>query len=65
MYGNVLCKDAMGLFSKVRARFKVFSTKLKLNMCTNMPLDTNACKVASYHRLPGLYGYNNIISTRV
>ena len=52
-------------FSKVRVRFKAFSTKLKLNMCTNMPLDPNACKVAFYHRLQGLYGYNNIISTRI
>ena len=65
IYGHVFCKDAMGLFSKVRVRFKVFSTKLKLNMCTNMPLDPNACKVAFYHRLQGLYGYNNIISTRI
>ena len=65
MDDNVLCKDAMGLFSNARVRFKAFSTKLKLNMCINMPLDPNACKVAFYHRLQDVYGYNNIISTRI
>ena len=52
----------MGLFSTVRVRFKAFSTKQELNMCTDMPLDPNACKVTFYHRIQGLYGYNNIIN---
>ena len=50
------------LWVSVKVRFKAFSTKKKFIMCTDMPLDPNACKVTFYHRLQGLYGYNNMIS---